>query len=200
MKINFEIPNDNKYHQFCPECHSENIKRADQEGKTYYHCDSCQGTFPRMIVIDPAIKWWTTEPDKEYWHESVGIFVFNERNEALFFERIMYPFAYSVPAGHLDQGEDPGEAVIRELFEETGIKIDQAKLFSEEDIIGDECRRGADSHKWHLYTAKIGSTDSIELNDEGIKPSWLSLEQALDRNLVYPIRFLINKYGNKLFQ
>lgn len=199
MKINFKIPQDNKYHQFCPKCYSENIHRIFEQKKTYYKCNDCNGTFPRLIVIDPHIEWWVDTETKEYWHESVGVFVFNEHNEALFFERIIYPFALAIPAGHLDSGENPNKAAKRELFEETGLEINDIKLFSEEDVIGDKCRRGADNHKWHLYTVKTKKTNNIKLNDEGIKPVWLSLEKAQQNNLVYPVKFFINKYANTLF-
>jgi len=199
MKINFEIPKDNQYHQFCPECNSENINRIFKQNKTYYKCDNCNKISPRLIVLDPKIKWWIDNSTKEYWHESVGIFIFNESKEALFFERIIYPFSFAIPAGHLDLGENPGKAAKRELFEETGIKVGSVKLFSEEDVIGDKCRRGADNHRWHLYIAKIEKTDKIKLNDEGVKPIWLSLEQALCKDLVYPVEYFINKYGDTLF-
>ncbi len=151
-----------------------------------------------MIVIDPQINWWVDDTTKEYWHESVGVFVFNEKNEALFFERIIYPFAFAIPAGHLDSGEQPRDAVVRELREETGLVADKVMLFSEEDVIGDKCRRGADNHKWHLYVAKIKNTDQVALNDEGMKPVWLPLDQAMTRELVYPVRYFIEKYGDKL--
>ena len=199
MKIDFKIPKDNKYHQFCPECHSENINRIFKQDKTYYKCDNCNGTFSRLLVIDPKIKWWIDKSSKEYWHESVGIFVFNEYNEALFFDRKIYPFALAIPAGHLDSGEIPEKAVKRELFEETGLKINGIKLFSTEDVIGDKCRRGADNHRWHLYTVKIKKTNKIKLNDEGIKPIWLSLEKAQENKLVYPVKYFINKYADALY-
>ncbi|WP_456325650.1 NUDIX hydrolase [Desulfonauticus submarinus] len=198
MKIDFKIPADAKYHQFCPKCHSENINRIFKQQQTYYKCANCKGVFPRLIVIDSKIKWWIDKNTKEYWHESVGVFVFNEYNEALFFERIIYPFALAIPAGHLDSGEMPKKAIKRELFEETGLEINNIKLFSEEDVVGDKCRRGADNHKWHLYITKIKKTNKIKLNDEGIKPIWLSLEKAQRNNLVYPVKYFINKYANTL--
>jgi len=199
MKIDFKIPKDEKYHQFCPKCHSENINRIFKQEKTYYKCDTCKSVFPRLIVIDPKIKWWIDKDTKEYWHESVGVFVFNKHSEALFFERIIYPFALTIPAGHLDSGEAPENAVKRELFEETGLKDDNIKLFSKEDVVGDKCRRGADNHKWHLYTVKVKKINKIKLNDEGIKPIWISLEKAQKNNLVYPVKFFIDKYANTLY-
>lgn len=199
------IPNDissNKEGQFCIECFSENVERVFEADLTYYHCGSCGKTLERSLVIDNHIVWWVDEVTKEYWHESVGIFVFNFENNALFFERTIYPFALTVPAGHLDTGEDAQTAVKRELFEEAGIEIgaDNIKLFSKEYVVGDKCRRGADDHKWHLYTTRIKNIVTPKINDEGIKPVWLPLEEALQKELVYPVRYFIEKYGNQLFE
>ena len=199
MKINFEIPNDNTYHQFCPECYSENISKIEQDGKWFYKCAACGKISPRLIVIDPKIKYWFDQATKEYWHESVGIFIFNKKNEALFFERVMFPYAYTIPAGHHDVGESVEEAVKRELFEEANIKITKVKLFSEEDMLNDPCRRGADKHRWHLFTGWLEDKPDIKINDEGLVPVWLSLDEALKKELTTPVRYFIEKYGNKLF-
>ncbi|MEK7453153.1 MAG: NUDIX hydrolase [Patescibacteria group bacterium] len=198
MKITFPLPENNRFHQYCSKCHSESINRTFEGEKTFYLCNSCGDKSPRLIVIDPKIVWWIDESTKEYWHESVGVFVFNEKNKALFFERIIYPFAFTIPAGHLDIEESAETAAKRELQEEAGIEVHSVKLFSEEDVIGDECRRGADNHKWHLYTAKVKNIDEIKINDEGVKPVWLTLEEALEKELVYPVKYFIEKYEDKL--
>ena len=127
--------------------------------------------------------------------KNVGIFVSNSENKFLFFERIIYPFAFAIPAGHLDKGEDAETAAKRELKEEAGIKIDKVRLFSEEDVVGDKCRRGADNHKWHLYTTKVKDVNDLKINEEGINPVWLTLDEALQKDLVYPARYFIEKYG-----
>jgi len=130
------------------------------------------------------------------------VFLFNKNNECLLFERIIYPFAFAIPAGHLDAGKKPINAIQRELFEETGLKIakNNFQLFTAEDVIGDECRRGADNHKWHLFVAKaLKNNISININDEGVKPVWLSLEKALLKKLVFPVKYFIEKYGGSLY-
>ncbi|MBT4071472.1 MAG: NUDIX hydrolase, partial [Candidatus Magasanikbacteria bacterium] len=146
----------------------------------------------------PKIKWWIDEETKEYWHESVGIFLFNKNNEVLLFKRIKYPFVFTIPAGHLDVGEIAEVAVKREIFEETGLIVEHVKLFLEEELIGDKCRRGADNHKWHLYVAKIDEIGEITLGDEGMTPVWLSLEDALKKELTLPTKYFIDKYGSEL--
>ena len=200
MKIDFELPKDKKYHQFCQRCHSESVRRIFKKEKTYYRCPACKTVSERMIVIDPDIKWWIDKKTNEYWHESVGAFLINEKKETLLFKRTIYPFAYTLPAGHIDTGDRPLAAVKKELLEETGLKVKKLKLFSKENVIGDKCRRGADNHHWHLYIAHISSNFKIKINDEGIQPIWLTLDEALSKKLVYPVRYFIKKYGNNLLK
>lgn len=200
MKITFPLPTDATYHQYCPNCTSEEINRIFEGDKTFYFCDSCQKKHERMIVIDPGIIWWVDDNTSEYWHESVGVFITNKKNQILFFERTIFPFAHSIPAGHLDTGESPLPAAIREVQEETGLTIENLTLKSEEDVIGDKCRRGADNHKWHLYTASIGDSENVVINDEGKNPAWLTIEEVLEKDLTFAARFFIEKYGESLFK
>lgn len=200
MKIDFPLPTDNSYHEFCPNCYSENIHAVKDGEKTFYLCDDCKNKSPRLLVIDPKITWWVDENTKEYWHESVGIFLFNSENKALFFERTLYPFVFTIPAGHLNTGETGGVAAKRELMEETRIMTENIKLFVQEDVLGDKCRRGADNHKWQLYIAKVERVEDIKINEEGLRPVWLTLEEALQKEeLSYPSQYFIKKYGNSLF-
>lgn len=39
------------------------------------------------------------------------------------------PHRWSLPGGHLDPGEEPLVAAHRELYEETGLKVDELRLF-----------------------------------------------------------------------
>lgn len=61
---------------------------------------------------------------------NVDMIVFNEHGELLLIKRGKEPFmgAYSFPGGHMDIGETAEQCGARELFEETGIKIDPASL------------------------------------------------------------------------
>src|SRR3989338_8383474 len=184
MKVDFPLPDDNRYHQFCLYCRSENIHRVFRAGKTMYVCTDCQQESPRLLVIDSEIIWWIDKETKEYWHESAGVLLINRERKILFFDRIIYPYALTIPAGHMGAGENPKETAKRELREETGITADHLTLFSSEDVIGDKCRRGADNHRWHLYTAEILDFNaSITLNDEGTNAVWLDLDKARKKDL-----------------
>jgi 8-oxo-dGTP pyrophosphatase MutT (NUDIX family) len=138
--------------------------------------------------------WWIDETTRDLWHESIGVFLFNHNRQILLFKRVIYPFVYTIPAGHLGMGENPESAAIREVEEETGIILDSVRLISEEDIAGDECKWGADHHRWHLYEATVDNNISFKINSEGHEGAWYDLPEALYLELTKPTRYYIKKY------
>ena len=199
MKIKFSLPKDSKRHRYCLNCFSENVTDIVLKGKRLYRCDSCHQIHDRLIDIDPALKWWVDKKTGEYHHESVGMIVIGFDNRILFFERTIFPYGHTSPAGHLEINEKPEIAALRELKEETGLSLSKAKLFKEEDLPGDPCRRGADFHFWHLYVTKLNASFiPIIAKDEGKKPIWLDLNQALKRKLTPPVRYFLEKYKNEI--
>lgn len=198
MKLPNSIPTDIDG-QYCIKCFKGPLHRVYKDNLTFYECENCKEESDRSIVIDHKIVF-EVRVDGTYWHESVGIFLFNHQNKVLFFDRTIYPFALTIPAGHLDVGEDVTTAAGRELTEETGITNVPIKLFSKEDVRGDACRRGCDDHRWNLFTAHIGFVPEVEIQDEGINPVWLSLDEALQKKLVHPVRYFIEKYGKNLLK
>jgi ADP-ribose pyrophosphatase YjhB (NUDIX family) len=196
MKIDFNIPTDNQYHELCIDCHQEAVQAVKEEGQTFYLCSACGHKSARIIVFDPKIISWVDPVTKEYWHESAGIFVFNQANQALFFKRSKFPFVYTIPAGHLEAGETAEQAVRRELLEEAGLAVEHEKLVVTEDVANDQCRRGADYHRWHQFVAYMADHPAVTIkSDEGDQPIWLTLEQALLKELSVPVRLFIEKYG-----
>jgi 8-oxo-dGTP pyrophosphatase MutT (NUDIX family) len=140
--------------------------------------------------------------DKEYWHESAGVFIRNPAGKFLFFERLIFPFALTVPSGHIDTGEDALSAANRETKEEVGIEAEKLVHIANEDIFGDSCRRGSDVHRWHAYLLVLNKSLNIEVKekDEGRKPVWLSLDEALMKDLIYPVRYMVNNFRDSLTQ
>jgi len=199
MKIKFSLPKDGKRHRYCLNCFSEKVSDISQKGRKFYSCDNCHRVHDRLIDIDPALKWWVDKKTGEYHHESVGIIVIAPDKKILFFERTIFPYGHTIPAGHLEVNEKPETAVLRELKEETGLSLSKVNLFKEEDVPGDPCRRGADFHFWHLYIAKLQTIFKPNIEkEEGKKPIWLDLNQALKRKLTPPVRYFLEKYKNEI--
>lgn len=196
MKLDFPWSDDSKYHQYCYNCHAETVERVYDDDKTFYFCSTCKQRHERSIVIDPAVKWWVGE-DGEYWHESAGVFVRNPEGKFLFFERTIFPFAFTVPSGHVDSGEKPYISAVRELKEEAGIAGEPIEIVTE-NIIGDSCRRGSDAHLWHAYLLVLSELLDVTIKEEGKHPVWLTLDEAMQKPLTFPVSYIISKFYDEL--
>ena len=197
MRIDFPLPAGGA-HEYCVGCHAETVDRVVADGREHFDCRTCGRRHEREIFIDPAVTWWVAD-DGEYWHETAGVFVRDPARRFLFFERTMFPVAaLTVPAGHVDAGESPEAAALRELHEEAGWQASRLTHIVTEDIIGDSCRRGSDAHRWHAYLTDFDPAANVRLNEEGVNPQWLTLGEALTRDLTHPVRYLIERYRSAL--
>lgn len=202
MKLDFEYKNDYKLHEYCIECHRESALAIIQNKRTYYTCSNCNTTSERRIVIDPKIDWWVT-PTNEYWHSASGVFIRNTLGQFLFFERNKFPFAFTVPAGHINVGEEPIDAARREVLEEVGLEVNNLVLIAQEDIPGEQCGRGSDSHRWYAYLHKLENNVDIVVKEEGDNPVWQTLDEVIGLGKDYMTlsnRKIVLKYKKLLLQ
>lgn len=196
MKLR-SMPSDDKLHTYCLRCRLETANERSLASGTIYVCSACTFASPRALIIDPAITWWL-DRDGEYWHEDAGVFVHNTKNEFLFLERVRYPSGLTIPAGHVDRREGPLQAVHRELYEEAGLRLPRRSFrhIAIDNIVGDKCRRGSDAHRWHIYTTAMRPGVPVKVNpSEVIRPTWLSLPEALRHELPFAIRSIITKHA-----
>lgn len=111
---------------YCPNCGQQGTFNA--LNKTEYKCSACQ---------------WL------YWNNPktcvVIAFVFTE-SEILFSKRAINPNKgmYDIPGGFVEYEEDPYQAAVREVKEETGYSVDPTRLeyvttYNEEYIPGVAC-------------------------------------------------------------
>ena len=199
MRLEFTPPADGEAHTYCWHCQREGVEASIASGRLMHICPACERANPRALVIDPAINWWL-DSTREYWHETAGVFVGNGNGEFLFFERIKYPFGLTVPAGHVDANEAHRHTARRELGEEVGIWLKQRQLHfvATSNIRGDKCRRGSDDHRWHVYATRVPHSISIEVNTEGVRPVWLTLDVALTCDLTFATRYVIAHHATAI--
>lgn len=102
---------------------------------------------------------------------NVGIAVARADGRVLALERIDQPDRWQMPQGGLNVGEEPVEASLRELQEETGLAADRVELVAEHpDWLAYELpparrrneRARGQVQKWFLYRF-LGDDDDIDL-------------------------------------
>jgi len=118
-------------------------------------------------------------------HFSVGAIIRNDSGELLMIDRLNPPFGFACPAGHIDEGEEPLTAVLREVKEETGLSIVSCKEIPIEaynEAPSEPCSRGITKHIWKLYEIKA-TGGFIFKNDEVKSIGWYPAERVKDLNL-----------------
>ena len=119
--------------RFCPRCGSL-LAREERFGRLRPVCPACNWIY----FADPKV--------------AAAALILRD-NQVLLVRRANDPQRglWTLPAGFVDAGEDPAEAVVRECLEETGLHVHVSGLF---DIIsGQEHPRGA--HILIVYRVEI---------------------------------------------
>ena len=102
-------------------------------------------------------------------HYSVGA-VIERDGPILLMDRANPPYGWACPAGHVDEGETPEQALQREVTEETGLKMIKAVLQIEEFVDWNECRQGVKGHFWYVY--KVEAEGEFQSSSEAKQIAW----------------------------
>ncbi|MFJ4866603.1 NUDIX hydrolase [Streptomyces sp. NPDC088748] len=178
---------------YCLTCGQAAVSWRYDSGRKVALCTNCGILSERALVIDSALSCWI-DKDGEYWHETAGVFVLDNEQRCLFFERTAFPPGLTIPAGHIEEEEAPCDAATRELHEETGLTGAILQFIARQAIAGDGCRRGSDAHVWHIFSLSRSAT-TVRLGPEGTSPAWLTLAEALTQPLTLATRRLINDHA-----
>lgn len=174
----------------CIECGDGEIEIIEKDGEERYRCS--KGHVNKRMIKNEGLEYY--KENGEVIHRSVGAVILNN-GEVLLLKRRKYPYKYSIPAGHLEEGEDPDKAVAREVMEETGIETDHKdfeQLFRGK--INDPCRRGCDIHDWNLYTLELDERPEVVSNEEAEGLEWVKLSEVENLELTAPTKkFIVEK-------
>jgi len=139
----------------CIICNSDNLTEIVEKNLVKYYCSSCKQKSSRYLDRGRIKKINTNYGIK---HQVVKAIIKNGKGQILFIKRRTYPFGITIPAGHIDNGETSREALDREVFEETGLRVKKAKLFFKEVDVKNSCRAGTDYHDWFAYECETQGT------------------------------------------
>lgn len=123
---------------------------------------------------------------KNQKHKSAGIIIQNSSNEILMLDRANFPYGWACPAGHIDEGETPEQAVVRETREETGLELVDFELLLHEYVTWNECAQGVKGHDWFVFRA-LGWEGEIKTQDQEAKElKWHPIDE-LDKLKLEPV-------------
>jgi len=137
---------------------------------------------------------------------NVGATIVNTDGLVLALERKEIPGSWQFPQGGLDEGEEPMEAVKREILEETGIEASQLDLLGTiprwltyefpEEVRSQKAWRGQ-VQKWFLFRFN-GSNEAITMGDgkEFRAWEWTSMQELFPKVVSFkqPIYQELGKY------
>lgn len=160
--------------RLCINCHSKNLIEIVENDLVRYFCKDCNKKSPRYFDSGKIKTLKTKDGIK---HQVVKAVIKNDKGEILFVKRRTFPFGITIPAGHVEKNETPREALEREVFEETGLKIKKARLIFKATNLRNPCRAGANWHDWFAYECMAEGVlvDNYEISSF----YWLKPEKGL---------------------
>ena len=98
---------------------------------------------------------------------------------------------WGVPAGKLESTETPANAAVRELFEETGIRVTASQLFSLGALY---IRKPEVDYVYHMFKVQMDQLPSVLLSNEHQNYKWASLEDLEGMPLMAGAKDALNRY------
>lgn len=126
-------------------------------------------------------------------HYAVGA-VIEKDGKYLLIDRSVKPYAFALVAGHINEGETPEEALVREVKEESGLKVLSYEKIFEREIKNRECSKGKASHYCYLFNCSIEGR--IDIDPKEVKDiAWYSKDEIKRLELEHLARFFFKKIG-----
>ena len=126
--------------------------------------------------------------EKHFYLLGSKVAIINAKNEVLLLKRSQLsqrPGGWDLPGGAVDAKESPQDAGIREVLEETGIVISEAKLLRSEFV---------DTHKdpWVMFglSAQV-DTEEVTLSWEHDEYIWVPVDQVEATELPEPYKDVV---------
>lgn len=163
---------------------SDYIPIATKRGFFFHSCEENYTLLVKRLISDAIV------PTAANHTVGVGAVVINDNNEILVIKEKISTIGYKLPGGHIDNGEMISKAVEREVYEETGVKVDFESIISLGHFYPHQF------HKSNLYILCIcnARTLSIDIKDtkEIIDAKWVDVYEYInDENVLKYSRAIV---------
>lgn len=124
---------------------------------------------------------------------TVGALIFDRRRRVLMVRTHKWSGRWGIPGGKIQRGERAVDALHREIFEETGLRLRRPRFECVQDCIDSPEFIRSEHFLLLNYTAELdsGHGSGVTLNDEAEDFRWVELEKTLDMELNGPTRRLL---------
>lgn len=109
---------------------------------------------------------------------TVGLFIFNPKDEILLVKTHKWNNLYGIPGGHIELHETIEQACRREAMEETGLKIYDLKFIRLDEYVFDKLFYKPKHFIFLDFSCKTKST-KVKLNDEAEEYLWNKPKKAV---------------------
>ncbi|NQS92075.1 MAG: NUDIX domain-containing protein [Chloroflexi bacterium] len=115
------------------------------------------------------------KPEQQFPEPTVGALIFNDRNQLLIVQTHKWRGNYTIPGGHVELGERLEKALEREIREETGLVLTNAKYLCHQEFVYDECFWEKKHFIFFDFVCRVDGED-VQLNDEAQEFAWVDLK------------------------
>lgn len=119
---------------------------------------------------------------QQFPEPTVGALIFNQQDQLLIVQTHKWHGNYTIPGGHVELGEHLLEALEREIREETGLALQEAKFVCYQEFVYDPCFWEERHFIFFDFLCRV-SPGEVRLNDEAEEYAWVDLDRVED----YPI-------------
>jgi 8-oxo-dGTP diphosphatase len=145
-------------------------------GFVFHHCNERDITLVKKLIKDPIV------PTAKNHTLGVGVVIFEGENLLVVKDKIHQ--TYKLPGGFIDDGENISQAVVREVFEETGIDVEFGAVVSLGHFTPAQF---GESNLYVITLAKpLNTTIEIKDDEEIIEARWINVDEYLEREDVLP--------------
>lgn len=122
-----------------------------------------------------------------------GILVENQKGEVLLVLTHKWGYTYGIPGGKIEKGETARDAAVREIKEETALRVDVRDLLLVQDCIDPPEFYIPHRHFLLFNFRGRALSNTVKLNHEAVSYLWVKPQLALKLALNQPTRALILK-------
>lgn len=149
----------------------------------FHHCIENHVMLVKKLIANPIV------PNAMNFNTGVGAVVLNEGKLLVIKDR--FSIGYKLPGGHIDPHETIEKALVREVYEETGVKVTFESIINIGHFLKGQF---GEQNLYIVCTAKNISTDiNIHDSSEIVDAKWIDVAEFLACDDVYPYNKIVVK-------